>query len=79
MSIVAVGVFFFNLSSLAKRGGADSSSQRADGVVLMLIDDLFVFSCVFLLSIAVNLDNTLGAVGFVPAFARKLYPVTLVR
>nr|XP_019558125.2 long-chain fatty acid transport protein 4 [Aedes albopictus]XP_029721150.1 long-chain fatty acid transport protein 4 [Aedes albopictus] len=26
-----------------------------------------------------NLDNTLGAVGFVPAFARKLYPVTLVR
>lgn len=26
-----------------------------------------------------NLDNTVGAVGFVPAFARKLYPVTLVR
>ncbi|XP_055534434.1 long-chain fatty acid transport protein 4 [Wyeomyia smithii] len=26
-----------------------------------------------------NIDNTVGAVGFVPAFARKLYPVTLVR
>ncbi|XP_055624358.1 long-chain fatty acid transport protein 4 [Toxorhynchites rutilus septentrionalis] len=26
-----------------------------------------------------NLDNTVGAVGFVPAFARTFYPVTLVR
>ncbi|XP_053689695.1 long-chain fatty acid transport protein 4 [Sabethes cyaneus] len=26
-----------------------------------------------------NIDNTVGAVGFVPAFARRLYPVTLVR
>lgn len=48
-------------------------------VVLMLIDDLFVFSCVFVLSIAVNMDNTVGAVGFVPAFARTFYPVTLVK
>lgn len=26
-----------------------------------------------------NIDNTVGAVGFVPAFAKKFYPVTLVR
>ncbi|XP_055592123.1 long-chain fatty acid transport protein 4 [Uranotaenia lowii] len=26
-----------------------------------------------------NLDNTIGAVGFVPAFAKAFYPVTLVR
>lgn len=51
---------------------------------LMLIDELylntiFLLRLSFYLSIAVNLDNTVGAVGFVPAFARTFYPVTLVR
>uniref|UniRef100_A0A8D8BBB2 Long-chain fatty acid transport protein 4 n=1 Tax=Culex pipiens TaxID=7175 RepID=A0A8D8BBB2_CULPI len=44
-----------------------------------LIPVFFLLRLSFCLSIAVNLDNTVGAVGFVPAFARTFYPVTLVR